>query len=201
MSENGEIYTAGKKFYTPAGTDGMDKFHLCHTVTGGLPLLQPEEEEPAKKDVAHKVDELMENNLAPIEAEKEELCGENMSKLEREEVKVENGKIEEARGGKRFVVEKCEHLGKSNQDESPGSGGGPIFKLGEYQARPRPKMQEDKRGGKAEPLSLQEDDLKAGVGGKKSREGKGPRALRRRPGRRVTRQQRLARRSSINGHW
>ena len=24
MSENGEIYTAGKKFYT----DGMDKFHL-----------------------------------------------------------------------------------------------------------------------------------------------------------------------------
>ena len=31
MSENGEIYTAGKKFYTPAGTDGMDKFHLCPT--------------------------------------------------------------------------------------------------------------------------------------------------------------------------
>ena len=29
MSENGEIYTTGKKFYTPAGTDGMDKFHLC----------------------------------------------------------------------------------------------------------------------------------------------------------------------------
>ena len=29
MSENGEIYTAGKKFYTPAGTDGMNKFHLC----------------------------------------------------------------------------------------------------------------------------------------------------------------------------
>ena len=32
MSENGEIYTAGNKFYTPAGTDGMDKFHLW----GGL---------------------------------------------------------------------------------------------------------------------------------------------------------------------
>ena len=30
MSENGEIYTAGNKFYTPAGTDGMDKFHLCY---------------------------------------------------------------------------------------------------------------------------------------------------------------------------
>ena len=28
MSENGEIYTAGRKFYTPAGTDGMDIFHL-----------------------------------------------------------------------------------------------------------------------------------------------------------------------------
>ena len=28
MSENGEIYTPGNKFYTPAGTDGMDKFHL-----------------------------------------------------------------------------------------------------------------------------------------------------------------------------
>ena len=28
MSENGEIYTAGKKIYTAAGTDGMDKFHL-----------------------------------------------------------------------------------------------------------------------------------------------------------------------------
>ena len=34
MSENGEIYTAGNKFYTPAGTDGMDKFHLC-------PLMDP----------------------------------------------------------------------------------------------------------------------------------------------------------------
>ena len=34
MSENGEIYTAGNKFYTPAGTDGMDKFHLCLSVRG-----------------------------------------------------------------------------------------------------------------------------------------------------------------------
>ena len=33
MSENGEIYTAGNKFYTPAGTDGMDKFHLCNSAT------------------------------------------------------------------------------------------------------------------------------------------------------------------------
>ena len=32
MNENGEIYTAGKKFYTPAGTDGMDKFHLWEKV-------------------------------------------------------------------------------------------------------------------------------------------------------------------------
>ena len=32
MSENGEIYTAGNKFYTPAGTDGMDKFNLCTSV-------------------------------------------------------------------------------------------------------------------------------------------------------------------------
>ena len=32
MSKNGEIYTAGKKFYTAAGTDGMDKFHLCTKV-------------------------------------------------------------------------------------------------------------------------------------------------------------------------
>ena len=31
MSENGEIYTAGNKFYTAAGTDGMDKFHLWYT--------------------------------------------------------------------------------------------------------------------------------------------------------------------------
>ena len=29
MSENGEIYTAGKKFYTAAGSDGRDKSHLC----------------------------------------------------------------------------------------------------------------------------------------------------------------------------
>ena len=28
MSENGEIYTAGNKFYTAAGTDGTDKIHL-----------------------------------------------------------------------------------------------------------------------------------------------------------------------------
>ena len=32
MSENGEIYTAGNKFYTPAGTDGMDKFHLWESI-------------------------------------------------------------------------------------------------------------------------------------------------------------------------
>ena len=29
MSENGEIYTAGNKFYTAAGSDDIDKFHLC----------------------------------------------------------------------------------------------------------------------------------------------------------------------------
>ena len=28
MSENGEIYTAGKTIYTAAGNDGVDKFHL-----------------------------------------------------------------------------------------------------------------------------------------------------------------------------
>ena len=33
MSENGEIYTAGKKFYTAAGSDGIDKFHLCVEVS------------------------------------------------------------------------------------------------------------------------------------------------------------------------
>ena len=26
--KNGEIYTAGNKFYTAAGSDGIDKFHL-----------------------------------------------------------------------------------------------------------------------------------------------------------------------------
>ena len=29
MSENGEIYIAGNKFYTATGSDGIDKFHLC----------------------------------------------------------------------------------------------------------------------------------------------------------------------------
>ena len=28
MSDNREIYTAGNKFYTAAGSDGIDKFHL-----------------------------------------------------------------------------------------------------------------------------------------------------------------------------
>ena len=32
ISENGEIYTAGNKFYTAAGTDGMDKFHLWFAI-------------------------------------------------------------------------------------------------------------------------------------------------------------------------
>ena len=35
-SENWEIYTAGKKFYTAAGTDGTDKFHLWPSLR--LPL-------------------------------------------------------------------------------------------------------------------------------------------------------------------
>ena len=41
MSKNGDIYTAGKKFYTPAGTDGMDKFHLWYmsaSVSAGVYL-------------------------------------------------------------------------------------------------------------------------------------------------------------------
>ena len=37
MSENGEIYTAGKKIYTAAGSDGSDKSHLCAWL--GRPLL------------------------------------------------------------------------------------------------------------------------------------------------------------------
>ena len=33
MSENGEIYTAGKKIYTAAGSDGSDKSHLWYSST------------------------------------------------------------------------------------------------------------------------------------------------------------------------
>ena len=29
---SGEIYTTGKKFYTAAGGDGIDKFHLCTSI-------------------------------------------------------------------------------------------------------------------------------------------------------------------------
>ena len=32
MSENGEINTAVNKFYTAAGTDSTDKFHLCKSL-------------------------------------------------------------------------------------------------------------------------------------------------------------------------
>ena len=46
MSENGEIYTAGNKFYTPAGTDGMDKFHLWVRATE----LTGQKEEKKKKE-------------------------------------------------------------------------------------------------------------------------------------------------------
>ena len=173
-----------------------------------------EEEVTAKKNVAQKVDELMENNLAPIQAreQNEEVqgCTEKMVEVKSDETGVEIGnatevKVKEARGGKRFLVEKCEQQEETNssstKEGSQKGVGGPIFQLGEYRARPRPKMQEDKGGGKGEPMSLQEEDLKA-ASGVKSRERKGARALRRRPaGRRVTRQQRLARRSSINGHW
>ena len=194
---------------------------VYHTVTGGLPLLEKsennsEEEVTAKKDVAQKVDELMENNLAPIEAreqnEEVEGCDEKVAEVKTEETEVEIGntsevKVKEARGGKRFLVEKCEQQETNNSSTKETSqekrAGGPIFQLGEYRARPRPKMQEDKGGGKGgeQPMSLQEEDLKA-ASGSKSREKRGARALRRRPaGRRVTRQQRLARRSSINGHW
>ena len=30
MSENGEIYTTGKKFFTATGSDGSDKYHLWY---------------------------------------------------------------------------------------------------------------------------------------------------------------------------
>ena len=29
-SENGEIYTTGKKFFTATGSDGSDKYHLWY---------------------------------------------------------------------------------------------------------------------------------------------------------------------------
>ena len=168
------------------------------------------EEVTAKRDVAQKVDALMENNLAPIEArerhEEVQGCAEKAAETKTEEtgVDMENAtevKVKEARGGTRFLVEKCEQQQQTSSStrETPQKGAGaPIFQLGEYRARPRPKMQEDPGGGKGEPVSLQEEDLKGG----KSSSRKGARALRRRPaGKRVTRQQRLARRSSINGHW
>jgi len=184
---------------------------VYHTVTGGLPLVvesdkKSEEEVTAKRDVAEKVDALMENNLAPIEKNEEvQDSSEKVLGIKTEETGIDIGnatevKVKEARGGKRFLVEKCEQQTNCTKETSEKGAGGPIFQLGEYRARPRPKMQEDKGGGKGEPVSLQEEDLKGGRG--KSRDKKGPRALRRRPaGKRVTRQQRLARRSSINGHW
>jgi len=184
---------------------------VYHTVTGGLPLVvesdkKSEEEVTAKRDVAEKVDALMENNLAPIEKNEEvQDSTEKVLGIKMEETGIDIGnatevKVKEARGGKRFLVEKCEQQTNCTKETSEKGAGGPIFQLGEYKARPRPKMQEDKGGGKGEPVSLQEEDLKGGRG--KSRDKKGPRALRRRPaGKRVTRQQRLARRSSINGHW
>ena len=189
---------------------------VYHTVTGGLPLVEKsenksDEEVPTKKDVAQKVDELMENNLAPIQAgernEDVQGCAEKaVSEIKTEIGNVTEVKVTEARVGKRFLVEKCEQQETNSSSAKEGSQkgvGGPIFQLGEYRARPRPKMQEDKGGGKGEPMSLPEEDLKASGGVKgRERERKGARALRRRPaGRRVTRQQRLARRSSINGHW
>ena len=185
---------------------------VYHTVTGGLPLdgegeKNSEEEVTAKRDVAEKVDALMENNLAPIEKNEEvQDSTEKVLGIKMEETGIDIGnatevKVKEARGGTRFLVEKCEQQQQTSSStrETPQKGAGPpIFKLGEYRARPRPKMQEDPGGGKGEPVSLQEEDLKGG----KSSSRKGGRALRRRPaGKRVTRQQRLARRSSINGHW
>ena len=185
---------------------------VYHTVTGGLPLdgeseKNSEEEVTAKRDVAEKVDALMENNLAPIEKNEEvQDSTEKVLGIKMEETGIDIGnatevKVKEARGGTRFLVEKCEQQQQTSSStrETPQKGAGPpIFQLGEYRARPRPKMQEDPGGGKGEPVSLQEEDLKGG----KSSSRKGGRALRRRPaGKRVTRQQRLARRSSINGHW
>merc|ERR1719305_1265471 len=93
---------------------------VYHTVTGGLPLdgegeKNSEEEVTAKRDVAQKVDALMENNLAPIEARErnEEGCAEKAAETKTEEtgVDIENAtevKVKEARGGTRFLVEKCE---------------------------------------------------------------------------------------------
>ena len=40
MSENGEIYTAGNKFYTAACSDATDKFHLCWLVYVMRPLFE-----------------------------------------------------------------------------------------------------------------------------------------------------------------
>jgi len=143
---------------------------VYHTVTGGLPLNNCTEKEAEVAKQA--VEELVRNNIPPV----------NVA----EEIEVQS------RGGKRFLVEKCSEERNGLKESRP------MFQLGEYKARPRPKIGGPGKEGTQGDGKKDESPPPGGEEGKRTR---GPRALRRRPGRRLTRQQKLARRSSINGHW
>jgi len=91
--------------------------------------------------------------------------------------------VQESRGGKKFVVEK---LGESINSKQAIS-----FKLGVYEARAAPKIQISPSKTKVrKDISESTEETKS----------KGPRALRRRPGKKMDKNK-LKRRCSINGHW
>jgi len=92
--------------------------------------------------------------------------------------------MQESKGGKKFLVEK---LGESNIINTK-----PIsFKLGVYEPRAAPKI-------RISPRKVEEADSPAVS--KEDKRNKGPRALRRRHGKKMDKNK-LKRRCSINGHW
>jgi len=91
--------------------------------------------------------------------------------------------VQESKGGKKFVIEK---LAENNENKQPIS-----FKLGVYEARAAPRIQ------MSPPKTKERNSISDTTEETKS---KGPRALRRRHGKKMDKNK-LKRRCSINGHW
>lgn len=153
-----------------------DHDRVYHTVHGNLPIEKPENITDNGSNTATSDANKCKKGLEDAAKAIEEIVNNNIPPNS-------ESHVQESKGGKKFVVEK---LGESNESKQLIS-----FKLGVYEARAAPKIQKSPSNPKSKnQISDPTEEPKS----------KGPRALRRRHGKKMDKNK-LKRRCSINGHW
>jgi len=153
-----------------------DHDRVYHTVHGNLPVQNHANAENVSKEThLGNVDDIKESAVDSTRII-EEIVNNNIPPNA-------ESRIQESKGGKKFVVEK---LGSSNEEAKPIA-----FKLGVYEPRTAPKINKS---------PVKPEYRRSLPVGKEESKTKGPRALRRRHGKKMDKNK-LKRRCSINGHW